>query len=158
MKTIIYLCIHKTTITMIMLEPVKIIPITTGDKTEYYLVSTREENIEDNDLCVFETINEDKISEYSVGYKDQKVTPNLYEIYRVMVTPSMLGYYTIDNGPKRIISIMEIDAILKNNGSIKIEAMDEFTHPDEYNNVSWGDGLVKPLLQNGKAVLHIDAV
>lgn len=143
---------------MIKLEPVKIIPITTGDKTEYYLVSTREENIEDNDLCVFETINEDKISEYSVGYKDQKVTPNLYEIYRVMVTPSMLGYYTIDNGPKRIISIMEIDAILKNNGSIKIEVMDEFTHPDEYNDVGWGDGLIKPLLKDGKVVLHIDAV
>lgn len=143
---------------MKMLERVKIVPITTGDKTEYYLVSTRNENIDDNDLCVFETINENNVSEYSVGYTDQKVSPNVKEIYRVLVTPSMLGYYKIDNGPKRLISIMEIDAILKNNGSVLLEVMDEFTHPDEYRNVSWGDGLIKPLLQDGKAILHIDAV
>ena len=140
------------------LSRVKIIPITINDKTEYYLASLETENIDKTDLCAFELKNDDNTFSYVIGYQDEILSPRVNEIYRVLATPNMLGFYTIDNGPLRIISIMEIDNILKNNGSIKMETMDEFTHPDEYNDVGWGDGLIKPLLKDGKVVLHIDAV
>ena len=140
------------------LSRVKIIPITINDKTEYYLASLETENIDKNYLCAFELKNDDNTFSYVIGYQDEILSPRVNEIYRVLATPNMLGFYTIDNGPLRIISIMEIDNILKNNGSIKMETMDEFTHPDEYNDVGWGDGLIKPLLKDGKVVLHIDAV
>ena len=116
------------------------------------------ENIDKTDLCAFELKNDDNTFSYVIGYQDEILSPRVNEIYRVLATPNMLGFYTIDGGPLRIISIMEIDNILKNNGSIKMETMDEFTHPDEYNDVGWGDGLIKPLLKDGKVVLHIDAV
>ena len=140
------------------LSRVKIIPITINDKTEYYLASLETENIDKTDLCAFELKNDDNTFSYVIGYQDEILSPRVNEIYRVLATPNMLGFYTIDGGPLRIISIMEIDNILKNNGSIKMETMDEFTHPDEYNDVAWGDGLIKPLLKDGKVVLHIDAV
>ena len=140
------------------LSRVKIIPITTNDKTEYYLASLEKEKIDKTDLCAFELKNDDNTFSYVIGYQDEILSPRVNEIYRVLATPNMLGFYTIDGGPLRIISIMEIDNILKNNGSIKMETMDEFTHPDEYNDVGWGDGLIKPLLKDGKVVLHIDAV
>ena len=140
------------------LTRVKIIPITINDKTEYYLASLEKENIDKNDLCAFEIQQDDNTTSFVVGYPDEILSPRVKEIYRILSTPSMLGFYRIEDGPLRIISIMEIDNILKNNGSIRMETMDEFTHPDEYNDVGWGDGLIKPLLKDGKVVLHIDAV
>jgi len=140
------------------LTRVKIIPIKNNDKIEYYLASLEIENIDKNDLCAFEIRQNDNTTSFVIGYPDEILSPQVLEIYRILSTPDMLGFYCIEDGPLRIISIVEINNILNNNGSIRMETINEFTHPDEYNDVGWGDGLIKPLLKDGKVVLHIDAV
>jgi hypothetical protein len=47
-----------------------------------------------------------------------------------------------------------LDKILKNNGSCYILCKDEFTHPEEYTDVSWGDGKTKIVLKDNKVIIY----
>lgn len=43
--------------------------------------------------------------------------------------------------------------ILVDNGMCRIAAIDEFTNPEEYQNVAWGEGIGRPKLIDGKVLI-----
>lgn len=47
-----------------------------------------------------------------------------------------------------------INKIMDNNGICSILCKDEFTHPEDYLNVAWGEGKPVPLLKNNKVLIY----
>ena len=52
------------------------------------------------------------------------------------------------------ISQAEINFIIENDIDIEVEVVDEFSNPELYEGVGWGDGEVMPKLHKNKIIIH----
>ena len=48
----------------------------------------------------------------------------------------------------------DIKEIIEAGGNCNVEMIDEFTNPNEYKNVGWGDGVPKVKTYNNKVIIH----
>jgi len=58
-------------------------------------------------------------------------------------------YYDLFNIKQKLI----LKKILVDNGMCTIAAIDEFTNPEEYQNIAWGEGIGRPKLIDGKVLI-----
>ena len=52
------------------------------------------------------------------------------------------------------ITSTEVLFIINNNIDIEIEMVDEFTNPELYDGIAWGDGEATPKLHKNKVIIH----
>jgi len=75
--------------------------------------------------------------------------------YKVIGIDGQIGYYkkseTIDH--KMEIDSFIVNKIITNNGDCSVECYDEFERPQEYNDVGFMEGCIKPYLTDGKITL-----
>jgi cystathionine beta-lyase family protein involved in aluminum resistance len=75
--------------------------------------------------------------------------------YKVIGIDGQIGYYkkseTIDH--KMEIDSFIVNKIITNNGDCFVECYDEFERPQEYKDVGFMDGCIKPHLTDGKITL-----
>ena len=105
-----------------------------------YLVS--EEQINLDDLCIF-VIEIDGDENFVVACPDDLLGDQIKEVFRVVAEPEQIG-----------VDVEQLQKIIDNGGECEIEGMDEFTNPEDYKDVGWGDGVCKPKLVDGKAVIY----
>ena len=118
----------------------------------------KEENLidclDDNDVELILTSIE------SGFYPDNTfVKPYLVSDGEVIATPEQIGltydiqYEYIDGGELKDIETWELQEIVKNNYECEVEMVDEFSHPELFQHVGWGDGLPIPRMVNNKIVI-----
>jgi len=101
-----------------------------------------------------------------VGNFDDLLGDGIDKVKLIVATPDQIAfmeknhhlYHDIQS--KKCFDIFDddrnefLDKILKNNGSCYILCKDEFTHPEEYTDVSWGDGKTKIVLKDNKVIIY----
>lgn len=103
-----------------------------------YLVS--EEQINSDDLCLF-VIESDGEETLAVASPGDLLGDQIKEAYRVVAEPEQIG-----------VDFEQLQKIMDNGGECEIEGVDEFTNPEDYKDVGWGDGVWKPKLIDGKII------
>lgn len=81
---------------------------------------------------------------------DLSETTNCFEI---KVSPEQIGFVKGLEGLKEISSD-EINTIMSKDGWCYVEMEDEFTNPEKFTHVSWGDSIPELKLHNGKCLIH----
>lgn len=87
------------------------------------------------------------------------VQPYLVSGNEVLATPEQIGltydveYETISGGELKDIQLWELQEIINNDFTCSVEMVDEFSHPELFQHVGWGDGLPIPRFVNDKIVI-----
>lgn len=87
------------------------------------------------------------------------VHPYLISNDEVVATPDQIGltydveYETISGGELKDIQLWELQEIINNDFTCSVEMVDEFSHPELFQHVGWGDGLPIPRFVNDKIVI-----
>lgn len=77
-----------------------------------------------------------------------------------LINHDMIGYiaqsysgwgaeYTLE-----LITLPDIHFIIDNNVEIEVEMIDEFTNPELFRHVAWGEGSTTPKLHKNKIIIH----
>ncbi len=116
-----------------------------------------------NSLFLFQFNNK---SEPVAANFDDLIGHEIEDVKLIVATPDQIAYVEKDNHlsngieSKKCFDIFDdnrsefLDRILNNDGSCYILSKDEFTHPEEYTDVSWGDGKTKVILKNNKVIIY----
>jgi len=100
---------------------------------------------------------------------DDMLGPEIKEVKKIIAIPEQIGYVNrwatdrIDSGDtpsaEKLVECLADDITLKeiindNDGECEIEMEDEFTNPEKYEGIGWGDGVPVPKLKEGKVIIY----
>lgn len=81
---------------------------------------------------------------------DMSDTKNCFE---VKVAPEQIGLVKKDSGGFREMTCEDMNSIMSRDGWLYVEMEDEFTNPEKFTHVSWGDSVPELKLHEGKCII-----
>lgn len=100
------------------------------------------------------------------AYFDDMLGNQIQSTKLIVATPDQIAFtekashLTYKVNEKKCFDIFDDDRhlflnkILSNNGDCYVLCKDEFTHPEEYKDVAWGEGKTKIILKNNKVIIY----
>lgn len=89
-----------------------------------------------------------------VGYENEICDKSdILNFFEVKVEPENIGLVMSLNG-NRDIDVEDFNAIMAKDGWCYVEMEDEFTNPEKFTNVGWGDSIPQLKLYDGKCLIN----